>query len=76
MDKDFSPDDHFGRFELEHAGYGACGISDGDTIVMTGGFGHNYVTRWIHEFSKAVFVSNIEENDLVVPSEYLQVPGA
>ena len=55
MDNNFSPDDNFGRFELEHAGYGACGISDGDTIVMTGGFGHNYVTRWVPEFSKAVF---------------------
>lgn len=76
MDNNFSPDDNFGRFELEHAGYGACGISDGDTIVMTGGFGHNYVTRWVHEFSKAVFVYNIEENNLVVPSEYLQVPGS
>ena len=75
MDKDFSPDDHFGRFELEHAGYGACGISDGDTIVMTGGFGHNYVTRWVHQFSNAVLVSNMEKNNLGVPSEYLQVPG-
>ena len=55
MDNNFSPDDNFGRFELEHAGYGACGISDGDTIVMTGGFGHNYVTRWVPEFSKAGF---------------------
>ena len=33
-------------FELEHGAYGACGIPDGDTIIMTGGFGHNYVTRY------------------------------
>ena len=32
-------------FALEHGAYGACGIPDGDTIIMTGGFGHNYVTR-------------------------------
>ena len=33
-------------FALEHGAYGACGIPDGDTIIMTGGFGHNYVTRY------------------------------
>ena len=32
-------------FALEHGGYGACGIPDGETIILTGGFGHNYVTR-------------------------------
>ena len=34
-----------GTFALHHSGYEACGIPDEDTIVMTGGFLHNYVTR-------------------------------
>ena len=34
-----------GAFALKHDGGAACGISDKDTIVMTGGRGHNYVTR-------------------------------
>jgi len=34
-------------FDLRHRGYLACGIPDaGDTIVLTGGFRHNYVTRY------------------------------
>ena len=43
------------KFKLEHNGKNACGIPDGETIVMTGGAGgvlggegHNYVTRWVH----------------------------
>jgi len=36
-----------GGFELSHNGDSACGIPDaGDTIVLTGGGGHNYVTRY------------------------------
>jgi len=37
-----------GTFELRHSGDLACGIPDGDTIVMTGGAGHNHnhVTRY------------------------------
>ena len=34
-------------FALEHVGDGACGIPDGDTIIMTGGVGQNYVTRLV-----------------------------
>ena len=34
-----------GTFELRHSGWAACGIPDEDTIVMTGGVLHNYVTR-------------------------------
>ena len=34
-----------GTFELRHSGYLACGIPDEDTIVMTGGYFHDYVTR-------------------------------
>ena len=31
-----------------HPGNAACGIPDaGDTIVSIGGYGHNYVTRWV-----------------------------
>jgi len=33
-------------FTLRHSGYYACGIPDGDTIVMTGGYTHDYVTRY------------------------------
>ena len=36
-----------GAFELRHSGDRSCGIPDEDTIVMTGGFGHQYVTRWV-----------------------------
>ena len=34
-----------GTFELRHSGDMACGIPDEDTIVMTGGYKHDYVTR-------------------------------
>ena len=34
-----------GTFALRHSGMFACGIPDEDTIVMTGGYPHNYVTR-------------------------------
>ena len=34
-----------GTFALRHDGEYACGIPQEDTIVMTGGFLHNYVTR-------------------------------
>ena len=47
---DFSVDD---TFALEHGGNGACGIPDGDTIIMTGGFGQNYVTRFVLELEVA-----------------------
>merc|ERR1711971_1495553 len=41
-----------GGFDLSHSGARSCGIPDaGDTIVLTGGIGHNYVTRYdIHGF--------------------------
>ena len=37
------------NFALNHSAWGACGIPDGETIVMIGGFNptHNYVTRWM-----------------------------
>ena len=34
-----------GTFDLRHNGKYACGIPDEDTIVMTGGYKHHYVTR-------------------------------
>ena len=34
-----------GTFALRHYRWLACGIPDEDTIVMTGGVLHNYVTR-------------------------------
>ena len=37
-----------GSFDLKHSGWGACGIPEaGDTMVLTGGVNHNYVTRWV-----------------------------
>ena len=37
-----------GSFELEHPGENACGIPEaGDTMVLTGGYNHKYVTRWV-----------------------------
>ena len=32
-------------FKLSHSGHHACGIPNEDTIVMTGGVLHSYVTR-------------------------------
>ena len=34
-------------FALHHSGWGACGIPDGETIVMAGGRYHSNVTRCI-----------------------------
>ena len=37
-----------GTFVLRHGGRLACGIPDGETIILTGGFpSHNFVTRWV-----------------------------
>ena len=37
-----------GSFSLHHIVDFTCGIPDADdTIVLTGGNGHNYVTRWV-----------------------------
>ena len=41
-----------GTFPLRHSGFRACGIPDGETIVITGGRpsnsqAHNYVTRCV-----------------------------
>ena len=33
------------RFTLAHSGPGECGIPDNNTIVMTAGGNHSYVTR-------------------------------
>ena len=39
-----------GGFALKHDGWAGCGIPDaGDTIVLTGGDGHNFVTRWVDQ---------------------------
>ena len=41
---------HNASFALKHSGQNACGIPDGETIIMTGGGNsdgcHNFVTRW------------------------------
>ena len=38
-------------FALHHSGWDACGIPDGETIVMAGGRYHSYVTRCILSLS-------------------------
>ena len=37
------------QFQLEHGGKYACGIPDGDSIVLTGGFMHNHVIRCVYK---------------------------
>ena len=38
-----------GSFALKHSGEDACGIPEaGDTIVLIGGRGQNYTTRWVN----------------------------
>jgi len=59
-----------GSFDLSHIGDGACGIPDaGDTIVLTGGWKHNYVTRYdVNGF--------VEELPQLPESRYAHVCGA
>merc|ERR1712037_618099 len=33
-------------FSLRHSGRLACGIPDGETVILTGGSGHTFVTRY------------------------------
>ena len=38
-------------FKLRHSARDACGIPDGETIVISGGYPeHNHVTRWNNEY--------------------------
>ena len=60
-------------FALRHRGHGqaACGIPDGDTIVMTGGWRQHYVTRWLSSSSpsslcKASKLSSPGKTDWIV----------
>ena len=47
-------------FDLSHSGDEACGIPDaGDTIVLTGGVCHNYVTRWVGGKIKSFYTTSI-----------------
>jgi len=51
-----------GTFPLRHSGFRACGIPDGETIVITGGRpsnsqAHNYVTR----YAKSGFVEELPQ---------------
>ena len=48
-------------FALRHRGHGqaACGIPDGDTIVMTGGWRQHYVTRWLSSPSPSSLCKNL-----------------
>ena len=47
-------------FDLSHSGDRACGIPDaGDTIVLTGGVGHNFVTRWVGGKIQSFYTTSI-----------------
>ena len=60
-----------GGFDLRHSGDQACGIPDaGDTIVLTGGVGHKYVTRWVG--GKTQYFHTTSVNQLVPLSSLLQ----
>ena len=52
----FVPGD--GAFNLRYSGRDACGIPDGDTIVMTGGRTHDHVTRWLPSSSPSSSCKN------------------
>ena len=49
-----------GGFDLSHRGDRACGIPDaGDTIVLTGGVWHNFVTRWVGGKIKYLYTTSL-----------------
>ena len=54
-------------FALHHSGWGACGIPDGETIVMAGGRYHSYVTRCILSLSlgRLLLLLNLVGNSLL-----------
>ena len=61
-----------GGFDLSHSGAQACGIPDaGDTIVLTGGYDHNYVTRWVGGKIQSFYTTF--KNQLVSLSSYEKV---
>ena len=43
---------------MEHNGFGACGIADGETFVLTGGRIHNHVTRWVQFLHRGYILSD------------------
>ena len=55
-----------GSFALKHSGQNACGIPDGQTIIMTGGGNsdgcHNFVTRWEISFNYTLLSGKISQN--------------
>ena len=57
-------------FALEHFGGYTCGIPDNDTIVLTGGFTHNYVTRWDEKVIDVGHADHDHDNKLIMPISY------
>ena len=53
-----------GSFDLKHSGQGACGIPEaGDTMVLTGGYNHKYVTRWVDGKIIIIIMCNDSDDD-------------
>ena len=50
-------------FDLSHNGNGACPIPEDDTLILTGGHSHNFVTRWEHEHRNSFLYSHEDAND-------------
>ena len=42
---------------MRHSGDRACGIPDGESIVMTGGWGHSFVTRSLVNDAGVTFIN-------------------
>ena len=50
-------------FSLSHSGIEACGIPDGETLILTGGRTHSFVTRWVHEHRNSFSYGHEDAND-------------
>ena len=50
-------------FALSHRGDHACGIPDGETLILTGGRTHSFVTRWVHEHRNSFSYGHEDAND-------------
>ena len=50
-------------FSLRHSGEEACGIPDGETLILTGGDIHTFVTRWEHEHRNSFSYGHEDANN-------------
>ena len=50
-------------FSLRHRRIRACGIPDGETLILTGGAVHNFVTRWEDEHRNAFSYGHEDANN-------------